>query len=40
VVRAWIGSVAPETVLRDAAPGCDSAMTAARPFLAGRASGS
>lgn len=34
-VGAWIGSVAPETVLRDAAPGCAPAIAAARPFLVG-----
>lgn len=34
-LRAWAGMVAPEAVLRDAAPSCPSAMDAARPFLAG-----
>lgn len=35
VIGAWTGSVAPEAVLRDAAPGCAQAFAAARPFLAG-----
>ena len=34
-VGAWTGSVSPEAILRDAAPGCAQAFTAARPFLAG-----
>jgi hypothetical protein len=33
-LRAWAGLVAPEAVLRDAAPSCPAAMDAARPFLA------
>ena len=34
-IGAWTGSVTPEAVLRDAAPGCAQAFAAARPFLAG-----
>ena len=32
---AWIGTIRPEAVLADAAPGCGPAMQAARPFLGG-----
>lgn len=32
-VQSWIGTVAPEAVLREAAPGCVPAMEAARPYL-------
>ncbi len=31
----WIGTTRPEAVLRDATPGCTSAMEAARPYFAG-----
>ncbi len=31
---AWIGTTAPEGVLRDTAPGCAPALDAALPFLA------
>jgi hypothetical protein len=30
---AWIGTTAPETVLRDSAPSCAAALAEARPFL-------
>lgn len=30
---ATIGTTTPESVLRDAAPGCEAALAAARPFL-------
>ena len=33
-VGAWIGTTAPETVLRETAPSCAGALDAARPFLA------
>ena len=36
-LRAWAGLVAPDAVLRDAAPSCPAAMDAARPFLTGSA---
>jgi hypothetical protein len=32
-IGASIGTVAPESVLRDAAPGCAAAIAAARPFI-------
>lgn len=32
-IGATIGSTTPESVLRDAAPGCEAALTAARPFI-------
>ncbi|NGM24132.1 hypothetical protein G3576_29265 [Roseomonas stagni] len=32
-IGASIGTVAPESVLRDAAPGCEAAIAAARPFM-------
>lgn len=32
-VGAWVGMTSPESVLRDAAPGCAPALAAARPFL-------
>jgi hypothetical protein len=31
---AWMGTLQPEAVLRDAAPACAPAMDAARPYLA------
>lgn len=34
-IGASLGTTAPETVLRDAAPGCADAFRAARPFLTG-----
>jgi hypothetical protein len=33
VVRIWTGMIQPEAVLRDAAPSCPAAMTAAAPFF-------
>jgi hypothetical protein len=33
-VSAWLGTVRPEAVLRDAAPTCAPAIEAARPYLA------
>lgn len=33
-VGSWIGTTRPDSVLRDAAPGCASAMDAARPYFA------
>jgi hypothetical protein len=32
-IGAWIGTVAPEAVLREAAPRCGPAVGAARPYL-------
>jgi hypothetical protein len=34
-VGVWIGTTAPEAVLREAGPACGAAMAAARPFLRG-----
>ena len=34
----WVGTRRPEQVLLEAAPGCTSAVQAARPFLAGAGS--
>lgn len=33
--QVWIGTARPETLLADAAPSCDGAIRAARPFLTG-----
>ena len=33
--QVWIGTARPETLLAEAAPSCDGAIRAARPFLTG-----
>ncbi len=37
VIRVWVGTTSPESVLTDAAPACGPAVRAARPFLSGAA---
>jgi hypothetical protein len=37
-LRLWVGQARPETVLVEAAPGCATAVDAARPFLTAQVS--